>query len=303
MDWPNIYIMTLGVVVGTVPLTDANTSLAAPALESYPIIVRDDSGVMVQLATPARRIVTLAPHAAELVFAAGAGMYLSGVVAFSDYPPAAANIPVVGDAGLLNREIILKLKPDLCITWPSGNRPQDLAWLKRHGFMLYHSDPKFLAAIAANLRAIGQLTKTTTTAEIAAAAYETNLAELQQRYASNPPRRMFYQIWPTPLITVGANHLVSQALAICGGRHLFPDLSSAAAVVSKEAIILADPEVIVADDDDGMMDVFGYWRHWTWLSVVRNRHFIAIPAGLLQRPTPRIVDGIARLCVALQPHF
>lgn len=264
-----------------------------------PLTVVDDRDIRITVPKPVRRIITLAPHATELVFAAGVDRYLVGVVAFSDYPPAAQQIACIGDAMRLNRETILSLRPDLVIAWPSGNRPQDLAWLKRHHLTLYHSDPATLEAIADNLRALGTLTATET-AQIAAVTYSLRLANLRRRYTSTAAHPVFYQVWPRPVITLGPQHLVSQVLKLCGGRPLFPTLSGMAATVSKEAVILANPYAIIADATDPAQEPFAFWHRWPGLTAVKQQRLISIPADLLQRPTPRILDGAELLCRALQ---
>lgn len=270
------------------------SAIAAPSLQAT-----DDSGAQVRLEAPARRIVTLSPHATELVFAAGAGEHLVGVAAFSDYPAQAASIPRIGDAAHLNRERLLVLHPDLVVAWPSGNRSQDLAWLERQGMALYRSEPATLEDIADNLLDLGRLAASETAA-VAAADYSARLARLRQRYGGGIPKPVFYQVWPTPLITLGARHLVSRVLELCGGRPLFPSLLEVAPVLSREAVILANPYAIVAAATAPDQDPFAIWRSWPSLDAVRHGRLIAIPAALLQRPTPRILEGAQQLCQALQ---
>ena len=276
--------------------------LAARVLAAVPIQVTDDSGACVRLSAPAQRIVTLSPHAAELVFAAGAGGQLIGTVAFSDYPAAAARIPGVGDAARLDRERLMMLHPDLVVAWPSGNRPQDLAWLERQGMVLYRSEPATLEAIADNLLALGQLTGSGTAAQ-AAADYSAHLTRLRRHYAGIPPHPMLYQVWPAPLIGLGPRHLVSRVLELCGGTPLFPTLTEIAPTLSREAVILANPYAIIAGTTGGDTDPFAIWRRWSSLDAVRHGRLIAIPAELLQRPTPRILEGAERLCRALYGDY
>lgn len=263
------------------------------------LVVTDDSGIQIQLSTPAQRIITLTPHAAELVYAAEAGAYLVGVVSFSDYPISALNLPRVGDAARINKESILALHPDLIIAWPSGNRPQDLTWLEQHHFIVYRSEPATLEAIADNLLDLGTLTATTA-AKRAARDFSSRLAQLRQRYSGVNSHCIFYQVWATPLITLGSEHLINQVFKICGAQNLFPHLTNTAAIVSKEAVLLANPYAIIADTSVAGVDAFLWWQRWTFLDAVRWQRFIDIPSELLQRPTPRILDGMERLCLALQ---
>ena len=268
--------------------------------ETPPLNVVDDSGRQVQLKAPAERIVTLAPHGAELVFAAGSGAKLVGATAFSNYPPQAAQVPRIGDAARLDREHLLALEPDLIIAWPSGNRPQDLAWLERRGITLYRSDPAELQDIAENIREIGRLAGSGDIASVTALQFSNRLAELRRQYSGQTPLRVFYQIWPSPLFTVGDGHIISQVLTLCGGRTLFPDLTAPNPTVSREAVILADPQAIVAAiPEQGGDDPFIQWRRWRSIEAVRADRFIRVPANLIHRPTPRILDGAELICRGL----
>lgn len=279
------------------------TSLVSSPLlgrESGAISVLDDSGVTVRLAAHAKRIVSLSPHVTELVFAAGAGDTLVGAVSFSDYPPQAQRILRVGDASRLDRESLLALRPDLIVAWPSGNRPQDLDWLEQRGIAVYRSEPRELEDIAGNIRNIGQLAGTESIAETAAEAFSTRLAELSRDYAQQTSLRVFYQIWSKPLMTIGANHLINRVLRLCRGQPLFPDLAPLTPTVSREAVILANPQAIVAAlPEQGDDDPFVKWRHWTNLEAVRENRLIGVDPDLIHRPTPRILDGAEVICQGL----
>ncbi len=263
----------------------------------------DDSGRRVQLEAPAQRLVTLSPHGAELVFAAGAGAKLVGTTSFSNYPPAATQVPRIGDAARLDRERLLALEPDLVIAWPSGNRPQDLVWLERRGIAMYRSDPAELQDIAENIREIGHLSGHGDIASAAATQFSNRLAELRRQYFRQTPLRVFYQVWPSPLFTVGNDHIISQVLALCGGRTLFSDLTTPSPTVSREAVLLANPQAIVAaiSEQDGD-DPFTYWRRWRSIEAVRMERLIPVPADLIHRPTPRILNGAELICRGLHTN-
>jgi len=263
--------------------------------------VVDDSGREVQLPAPAQRIITLTPHGTELVFAAGAGNRLVGTTAFSNHPQAAKQLPRIGDAARLDRERLLVLAPDLVIAWPSGNNPRDLAWLERRGIPLYHSEPEELEQIAENIREIGRLAGSAAKAEEAAAHFDRRLAKLRQDYAGLPPLRVFYQIWPSPLLTAGKGHIITQVLRLCGGRPLFPQLTALTPRVSREAVILADPQAMVAAlPEQGSDDPFAQWRSWKSMEAVREGRLVGVHPDLIHRPTPRILEGAEVICRGLR---
>ena len=188
------------------------------------IRVADDTGAIVALAAPARRIVTLAPHATELVYAAGAGAAIVGVVKGSDFPPAALALPVIGDATSLDVERIVALAPDLIVTWP-WTTPAQVAWFRTRGLAVFEADARSVDAIADAVERIGALAGTNVAARSAAATLRARIAQLTRERASEPPLRVFYQLSDVPLFTLGGAHLVSQAIAQCGGQNVFSALT------------------------------------------------------------------------------
>ena len=175
------------------------------------INVVDDTGATVAVTAPARRIVTLAPHAAELVFAAGAGRAIVGVIKGTDYPPAAKTLPVIGDANALDLERIAALTPDLIVTWP-WTTPAQVAWLRNRGIAVFEADARTVEGIADDVERIGALAGTLREAAITATALRTRIAALATRTVGMP-LRVFYQVSDAPLFTLGGHHLVSQAIA------------------------------------------------------------------------------------------
>ena len=269
------------------------------ALAGAQIRVTDDSGEAVVLAAPARRIVTLAPHAAELVFAAGAGARIVGVVKGTDYPAAARRLPVIGDVAALDLERIVALAPDLVVTWP-WTTPAQVAWLRGRGIAVFEADARTIDAIPTDIERIGALSGTPSAASAAADALRVRLAALPGEDRDRPRIRVFYQVSGAPLYTLGGKHLVSQAIARCGGENVFSALAIPAPEVSVEAVLAADPQAIVAGTDDARRPAWlDAWSRWPMLAAVRYRNLFVVDANLLHRPGPRFVDGIEQLCAAL----
>ena len=261
--------------------------------------VVDDSGSSVRLRAPARRIVTLAPHATELVFAAGAGAAVVGVVKGSDYPPAALALLQVGDVAALDVERIVLLAPDLIVTWP-WTTPAQVTLLRARGIAVFEANPKTIDGIAADVEKLGELTGTRDTARAAAAAFRARIATIPALPPGAPALGVFYQVSDAPLFTLGGHHLVNEAITRCGGRNVFETLTMPAPQVSVEAVLAADPQLIVAGTDNavrpGWLDE---WARWPALAAVRRHALYAVDANLLHRPGPRFADGVAQLCEAL----
>jgi len=262
----------------------------------------DDAGVRIELATPARRIVALSPHATELLFAAGAGGAIVGVVAGSNFPPLASRIAVVGDANAVDLERIVALAPDLVVTWPYTTAAQ-LAAIRERGIRVFTSDPKTIDGIAQDIERLGILTGARDVAARSAAAFRGEI-ESARRHApapQHPPLRVFYEIWGEPIYTIGGHHLISEAITLCGGQNVFAALGVAAPVVSEEAVIAARPQVIVAGADDARRPRWlDAWKRWPQIPAVRDARLRVVDANLLHRAGPRFARGVVALCDALR---
>jgi iron complex transport system substrate-binding protein len=273
--------------------------ISAQALAA--ITMRDDNGNTVVLQQPAQRIVTLAPHVTEMVFAAGGGDRIVGTVSYSDFPPAARAIARVGDHRQIDMERIIALKPDLLVVWLHGNSERQLEALRKLGIPLYYSEPHKLDDIPQNLLRLGQLMGTEAQAQQSAAELRRQLAVLAARYSNRPPVRVFYQVWDRPLYTLSGQHIVSDAIRLCGGENIFDKLSVTAPNVSVESVLLENPEVVITGNSR-MLKTNGVdlWKSYPGLLATRRGNLFAVEADLLNRAGPRFIAGAAALCEKLE---
>ncbi len=277
----------------------AALALLAAAETGAAISVQDDTGAVVVVAAPAARIVSLAPHATELLFAAGAGPRIVGVIATSDWPPEAAGIQNIGDARSLDLERIYALRPDLVVTWPY-TVPAQIESLRARGVAVFTTDPKTIDGIADDLARLGTLAGTERQANAQVAAFRARLGQLRERRAGARPVRVFYEIWNAPLYTIGGRHLITQAIGVCGGANVFAASALPAPAVSVEAVIAARPEAIIAGADGGVRpEWLDDWRRWSDIPAVARGHLFAVDANLLHRAGPRFLDGVEALCKAI----
>lgn len=280
-----------------IPLAAA---LALAGLAHADLVVKDDTGQEVRLKGPAKRIVALAPHIAESLYAAGAGDKLVGTVDYSDYPPEAKKVARVGGYSRVDLEAVAALNPDLVLAWESGNNMPQIGKLKALGLTVYVSQPNKMENVADQLERLGQLAGTEAVAKPAAERFRQRLESLRKANAAKPKVRVFYQIWKTPLMTVGGPQIISDAIKLCGGDNVFGHLGKMAPTVSVEAVLEADPEAIVAT---GMGDSKPEWLHdwdkWTKLTAVKRDNLFHINPDIMQRHTPRILDGAEKLCAHL----
>ena len=274
----------------------ALTVALAPTAGQAAVSVTDDAGVRITLAAPARRIVSLAPHATELLYAAGAGDRVVGVLASSDWPPDAAGKPKVGDARALDMERIVTLAPDLVVTWPYA-APAQVGALLARGVPVFTADPATIDGIAVDIERLGALAGTLPAAAARAAELRARLARLSARHAGARTLRVFYEIWNAPLYTIGGRHLITEAIGVCGGENVFASLALPAPGVSVEAVLAARPEAIVAGADGGVRPAWlDDWKRWATLPAVANGNLFTVDANLLHRAGPRFLDGVEALC-------
>ena len=266
------------------------------------LTLQDDSGVNVTLPHPAQRIISLAPHITEILFAAGAGTHVVGTVSYSDYPAAAKKIPLVGSYDQVNFEKILQLRPDLVIGWQSGNNSDSLAKIRALGLPLYLSEPKDLTSIAHNIRQMGFLAGTTLQADATADRFNAKLAALTQQYSHKPVLTVFYQVWDEPLYTLGGGHFSRDMFRICGGRNIFADLTAPSPIVSVEAVITRNPQVMLAGADHGQRKFSSWmqrWEKWPSIAAVHHHQLYLVNQDIYTRPSPRAIEGTEDLCKLL----
>ena len=272
---------------------------AGGAAASAAVSAVDDQGRTVILAKPATRIVSLAPHATELLYAAGAGDRIVGVLSTSDWPPEAKTKRRVGDAHRLDMERILMLAPELVVTWPYS-ATGEVATLRARGVPVFITDPTTIAGIAADIERLGVLAGTHAAAAERAREFRAKLDRLGERRAVSRPVRVFYEIWNEPLYTIGGKHLISEAIRICGGENVFASLTLPAPEVSVEAVLAARPDAIIAGTDGAERPAWlDDWKRWPSLPAVARSHLYTVDANLLHRPGPRFLDGMEDLCAVL----
>lgn len=250
--------------------------------------------------TTPQRVISLAPHITEILFSAGAGDKLVGVVDYSNYPEAALEIENIGAYNAINIEKVIQLKPDLIIAWQSANRPKDIEKLQNLGFTVLFSNPEKLEDIPNEIRTFGKHLHTQTQANTTAKQLENQLLAIKQRYQSEPTISAFYQIWNAPLMTINGQQFLSQALELCAAENVFADLPMLAAEVNIESVITRNPDAILIGGEQQMQQAWlNDWQKWKTLKAVQNRQIHLLEADTFQRPTQRFIEGIDGLCQTL----
>lgn len=263
---------------------------------AQPISVIDDDRRTVTLTQPAQRIISLAPSLTELLYAAGAGAQVVGVSEYSDFPPEAARLPVIGRYDLLNMEAIVALAPDLIVAWRSGNPRSAVQSLIELGLNVYVAEPTTIASIADHIERFATLAGTLPSGMAAARDFREQLTRLSDTYQSRTSVSVFYQVWNEPLISVGGNELINDIIRLCGGSNIFDDLGLAPKV-SEEAVLLRNPQVIIASGMDAARPAWlDDWLRWPQLRAVANDDLYFVPPDLVQRHSLRVLSGTQQTC-------
>ncbi|WMC10209.1 cobalamin-binding protein [Oceanimonas pelagia] len=239
----------------------------------------------------ASRIVSLAPHITEILFAIGAGEQVVGVDEASDYPDAVAELPKIANYRSLNLERILALEPDLVVAWQSAQSLQ-VAPLERLGIRVEYSEPGRLEDLGDELERFGRLTGHQQQARQVAEHYSRTLTALRNDYRNAAPVRVFYQLNEVPLMSASRHTWMGQAVTLCGGVSITADSPTPYPQIDAEFVLAQNPEVILAENPQAM----ARWRAWPALTAVSRNQLFTIDVDTLHRFTPRTPGGIAALC-------
>jgi iron complex transport system substrate-binding protein len=259
--------------------------------------VRDDSGNPVEISGAPCRIVSLAPGTTAMLYAAGAGHCLVGTIAHSDEPAEAAAVKVVGDAETLDFEQLVALRPTVVVVAVDVVQRVRIDRLRALGLPVYEVHVTSLAGMPESLRRLGELTATRERANAAAAALDADLARIAARYRDRARLRVLYQIWDQPIYTIGGRHVITDALATCGAENVFADLAAAAPAVTREAVVVRDPAVIIVSAPPGYGDDWlAEWRRFPALSAVRAGRLVKYSDERIDRMGPSVIAATAHLC-------
>ncbi len=264
--------------------------------------VMDDNDVTHHFNSPVSRIISLAPHATELLFAAGATNQIIGTVSFSDYPKAAKKIPRIGDYRKIDFEKLLSLNPELVIYWESGNPSEMIDEIKKLGVPVFNLEPEKFTDVSSALLRLGSLMGTENQARLQSDLFDASLAQLTHKY--NQPDlstvTVFYQVWDTPLMTINKQHIINGIIEFCGGKNIFADLSNIAPHVDIESILKKNPDTIITGITEGRDNWVKDWQQWQDLNAVKNQQVHGINADLIVRQTPRVLEGTEKMCEILR---
>lgn len=264
----------------------------------------DDLGRKLYLSKVPTRIVSLAPSITETLFAVGLDEHIVGVTEFCDFPAEAKAKPKVGYSHP-NIEAIVALRPDLVLAPRAFLRADLLSKLEQLKIPTFVVEPDTFDAIPSRIQMIGRMLNRSAAADAVAMDMRQRIAEIQKRTESRPRPRVLYVLNSQPLITAGPGSFINQVIGLAGGTNVAAQAAVAYPRLNMEAVLAEDPDVIVfpVGKAEGIPPAEqDLWRRWTSLSAVKQGRLHQIPADLLNRPGPRIVDGLEQLAKILHPE-
>ena len=285
--------------------------VAAPAPASQAAVqITDGTGVVVDLAQPASRIVSLGPSNTEILFAVGAGDQIVACDQFSDYPEAAKPLATIAAGyGSLNVEAIVAAKPDLVLAAEIISRDQ-VESMRALGLKVFWlSNPKDLDGLYANLRTAGRLAGRETEADRKATELANRAASILARIsAAIETPLVYYELDatnPAQPYTPGPGTILDRLIRLAGGKNLGGGLATEWAQISTEEIVRLDPEIILLGDANyGVTaDSVKARPGWEGLRAVRTGAVFPVDDNLFSRFGPRLIDGLEFLAKTLHPDL
>ena len=268
------------------------------------IEVKDEMGRVIRIPQPVRRIVSLAPSVTETLFALGLGDRLVGDTDFCDYPPEAKRKTRIGGAINPNIEAVAALHPDLVVASREINRLDSVRSLERLGLAVYVADAQTVEQVLASTERLGDLLGAADAGRSLTANLRRRLSEVEQRIAGMPAKTVLMVVWLDPLMSVGRNSFLEDALRRAGARSVI-DSPQPWPTIDLEQVVRLQPEYLIISNDNPRqvqreLTEFQQRPGWRQLEAVRSRRFIVLSEAF-SHPSPRLVDGIEQLARALYP--
>ncbi len=243
-----------------------------------------------------KRLIVLAPNLVELLFSIGAGDQIIATSEHADYPAAASTIPRVGNYAGLQLEKIVALKPDLILLWRSGTPAADIERLTQLGFTIELFEPTKLDDVASDLERLGLLTGHISQATQQAEQYRQLLAALRHQYSTQSPVSVFYELWDSPLSSIGAAAWPNQHLRVCAAENVLANSTVAYPQLSVEQVLVFDPQLIIQPVSANEPRTLHNWQQYPQLQAVRNSQIVRPNSDLLHRASIRTLTATKDLC-------
>jgi iron complex transport system substrate-binding protein len=295
------------------PASDRSPSEQKPAsLGEWPVEIVDSLGRKITVARVPERVVSLAPSNTEMLFAVGAGRLLVGGTSFDNYPPEARSHASIGGMTpkSINLEAVIALRPDLVLA-TSGIQEPIIASLERLKLVVVALDASDFKGVARNIGLVGRLTGNKAQANRLASEFLDRVAAVGRRVDSrrSPRPKVLYLLWEDPLMTTGPRTFIGQMIETAGGTNIFGDVTTRFPRPSEEEVLARAPEVILSTfgdmnaggpDDEIRRKRIRSRAGWSQIPAIRNNRIAFLNEDLLNRPGPRLVEGLEAVADILE---
>ena len=267
--------------------------------------VTDQAGRTVTVPLNPARIISLAPNITEILFAVGAGGCIVGVSEYSNYPPEAASLPIVGTYIKPNLEAIISLSPDLVIATADGEKRAEINRLASLGIPVYIINPRTIAGVVSTVREVGRLAGHERQADEIASEMAARIAAIKAKVSSRAPATVLLVLNTNPLITINDKTFQNEMITAAGGSNIAAGESIRYPTLTYEEVVVRAPRVIIMttmSPDEDYRSAVRAWSRFPTVPAVRDGRVFAIDSDLIDRPSPRIVAGLEELARLLHPE-
>ncbi len=279
------------------------SAIGRPALaaDRFPLAMKDDRGVVVRLAAPPRRVVSLAPSLTEIVFLLGRGGSLVGVTRFCNFPAAASALPKIGGVSDPDVERIVALSPDLVLCTTDGNPREKVRALEEMGIPCFAVAPQDLEAVFTAIERLGVLLGAADRgiAEAAALRRRAQRVRAAARGTDGASPGVLFVVSTAPVIAAGEGTFMDELVRLAGGRNAAARFSGRYPRLSVEELVAARPDVIFVAGMAGVERFPPEVTRWKEVPAFRDGAVITLDGDLVTRPGPRLVTALERVSAAL----
>lgn len=262
----------------------------------------DEAGRRLQLDRVPNRIVALAPSITECLFALGLDQEVVGVTEHTNFPPQAASRPKVGSYVHLQLEAIVALRPDLVLATRDGNPREQIRRLEEMGLKVFVLDPRSLEGLFKTLLSLGELLGRREAAEALVSTMRERMESIRRSLENKPRPKVLLQVGAQPLVVAGAETLQDHLIGLAGGHNVAGSMGRGYPMLSLERAITLAPEVIIISsmaDPKGAEQEKEKWKRWKEIPAVKNGRVYVLDGDLIDRPSPRVVEGLEELAVVI----
>jgi ABC-type Fe3+-hydroxamate transport system substrate-binding protein len=264
----------------------------------------DDASRKLYFATPPQRVVSLAPSITEMLFALGLDDQIVGVTNFCNFPPAAATKPKIGYTHP-NLESLLALRPDMVAAPSDFLRADALTKLDELKIPVFILRARSLEDVLSHIQLLGRIFDRSAAADAVTQHMRERLVQIVRQLESAKRRRVLYVLSSQPLITVGPDSYIHQMIGLVHGINIAAATSGAYPRLNMETVLKENPEVLIfpVGSTEGVPESERQtWNRWTGLSAVQHQRLHVVSSDALNRPGPRVVEGLEQLARAIHPE-